>query len=224
MKTCSTCNIEKEDILFRKNRGQCIGCFKTHRAEYRSLNKDKIKDSRKIYYENNSDKVKANTNFYYHNNKDKVKDYLEKNKDMLNGKRRVRTKSRYKNDVNFKLRKLVSGSILQSLLSNQSYKIGSILQYLPYTIQELKEHLEKQFELWMTWDNISTYKKDTWDDTDQTTWTWQIDHIIPHSTFNYTSMEDQAFKECWALSNLRPYSAKQNWLDGINRTRHITVK
>jgi hypothetical protein len=27
-------------------------------------------------------------------------------------------------------------------------------------------------------------------------------------------MEDQAFLDCWALSNLRPYSAKQNIIDG----------
>jgi hypothetical protein len=50
-----------------------------------------------------------------------------------------------------------------------------------------------------------------------TTWTWNIDHIIPHSTFKYISMEDQSFKECWSLTNLRPYSAKQNILDKDNR-------
>lgn len=27
-------------------------------------------------------------------------------------------------------------------------------------------------------------------------------------------MEDEEFKKCWALSNLRPYSAKQNIIDG----------
>lgn len=27
-------------------------------------------------------------------------------------------------------------------------------------------------------------------------------------------MEDDNFKRCWALENLRPYSAKQNIIDG----------
>jgi hypothetical protein len=36
----------------------------------------------------------------------------------------------------------------------------------------------------------------------------------------YDKQHDELFKECWALENLRPYSSKQNWLDGINRTRH----
>jgi len=65
--------------------------------------------------------------------------------------------------------------------------------------------------------NWGIYSPDTWDDNDSTTWTWNIDHIIPHSTFKYISMEDQSFKECWSLTNLRPYSAKQNILDKDNR-------
>lgn len=59
-----------------------------------------------------------------------------------------------------------------------------------------------------------------WDEKDSSTWTWQIDHIKPQSLFDYKSMEDDEFNQCWALENLRPYSSKQNWLDGINRTRH----
>lgn len=31
-------------------------------------------------------------------------------------------------------------------------------------------------------------------------------------------MEDENFKKCWALSNLRPLSAKQNVLDGNRPT------
>jgi hypothetical protein len=76
----------------------------------------------------------------------------------------------------------------------------------------------------MNWENQGVYRKKAWKDDDATTWRWQIDHIVPHSTFLYTSMEDQSFRDCWKLDNLRPYSAKQNWLDGINRTRHPKVK
>lgn len=28
-------------------------------------------------------------------------------------------------------------------------------------------------------------------------------------------------KECWSLSNLRPYSSKQNHLDGCTKVRHV---
>jgi hypothetical protein len=33
-------------------------------------------------------------------------------------------------------------------------------------------------------------------------------------------MADDNFKKCWSLENLRPYSAKQNQLDGITKIRH----
>ena len=93
----------------------------------------------------------------------------------------------------------------------------SILKYLPYTIEDLKLYLESKFEWWMNWDNWGMYDVKTWDDNNSLTWTWNIDHIIPQSYFKYVSMEDEEFKRCWALENLRPYSAKQNILDGNRR-------
>ena len=69
----------------------------------------------------------------------------------------------------------------------------------------------------MNWENHGIYDSETWDDNDQSTWTWQIDHIIPHSKFNYHSMKDKEFLECWDLKNLRPLSSKQNIIDGNRR-------
>lgn len=51
------------------------------------------------------------------------------------------------------------------------------------------------------------------------TWTWQLDHIIPQNKFKYSSMQDIDFIRCWSLENLRPYSAKQNILDGAKGSR-----
>lgn len=104
---------------------------------------------------------------------------------------------------------------------SSSKNMNSIIQHLPYSLQELKQHIENLFEPWMTWSNHGKYNAKSWDDKDYTTWTWQLDHIVPHSTFQYNSMTCQKFKDCWAISNLRPLSAKQNILDGITRKRHI---
>ena len=119
------------------------------------------------------------------------------------------TRKRKKYDPVFKLRKRISGDVWKMLKTNNSSKNNSVIKYLPYTMQELKNHIEKQFEPWMTWNNWGPYRK-SWDDNDQSTWTWNIDHIIPHHIFRYTSMEDVSFQECWALSNLRPLSSKLN--------------
>lgn len=126
-----------------------------------------------------------------------------------------------KNDPSFKLNKLIAGSIRQAISSKgfkKDYKNKS--KFLPHTIEELKIHLENLFEPWMNWQNNGKYIVSEWNDDDQSTWMWQLDHIVPHSTFSYSSMEDQEFRDCWALSNLRPLSAKQNILDGTSRSRH----
>jgi len=113
-----------------------------------------------------------------------------------------------------KIRKTISNHIRKAIKRNGGKKSNSILNYLPYTINELLIHLESKFESWMSWDNWGVYNSNSWDDNDPSTWTWQIDHIIPHSKFCYSSMNSVEFTKCWALSNLRPLSAKQNIMDG----------
>jgi predicted transcriptional regulator len=124
------------------------------------------------------------------------------------------------------LRKAVSGAIHAYLKTEGlgGYNI-SAMAHLPYNVRDLKLHIENLFshtdnlkdgKVWMTWDNWGVYDPKTHDINP----TWQIDHIIPHSTFKYKSMEDQAFLDCWALSNLRPLDARINNDDGVRRTRH----
>lgn len=114
-----------------------------------------------------------------------------------------------------KIRSRLSVSIHKALKNNgSSKKRKSSWKCLPYTKEDLKIHLENLFETWMTWENWGKYDPKTWNDNDQSTWKWQLDHIIPHSFFHYTSMNEQSFLDCWALRNLRPYSAKQNIIDG----------
>ena len=132
-----------------------------------------------------------------------------------------RSKLLRKTDANFILRKSLSYFIWDGLKNNHSSKNGkSCLDFIEYTMQDLKINIESKFESWMSWKNYGAYKKSEWNDADQSTWKWQLDHIMPQSDLPYTSMEDDNFKKCWSLDNLRPYSAKQNNLDGTNKIRH----
>lgn len=140
------------------------------------------------------------------------KHYSIQNKAYLQCYRR-----KYESLPYIRLRKSVSHSIRQHLLKAGRRKSGSVFDFLPYTLQELKEHLERQFESWMNWGNNGVYDPKVWDDNDRSTWFWQIDHIIPHSSFSYSSLENSQFQECWALRNLRPLNAKQNNKDGARR-------
>jgi hypothetical protein len=128
-------------------------------------------------------------------------------------------------------RKRFSKSVHRALKEHGSLdKYLSIADYLLYTIEELMMHIEELFSapynlapdgsVWMTWNNWGVYSPKLWDDNDPSTWRWHLDHITPDSEFHYTSMTDQAFRDCWALSNLRPYSAKQNVIEGARKIRH----
>ena len=78
--------------------------------------------------------------------------------------------------------------------------------FVPYTLEELMAHLERQFLPGMTWGNRGE---------------WHIDHIVPQSAFSFTSAEDEDFRACWALCNLRPLWAKDNILKSAKRTHLI---
>jgi hypothetical protein len=64
-----------------------------------------------------------------------------------------------------------------------------------YTLSDLQDHLERQFQPGMTWENMGQ---------------WHIDHIIPISFFCYTAPQDVEFRMCWRLENLRPLWAIDN--------------
>jgi hypothetical protein len=212
MKKCSKCGVEKEDNCFEKQRAQCKMCRASYIIIRAPLETNKIAKRKTQAKYASSKKGKETDKKYQQSNKGK-------------NTRNLRQKTKRQNNSEIKLRDCMRGSINKSLKRNNSSKNNnSINDYLPYTIKELKKHIEDQFLLpnneWMNWNNHGTYNSKTWDELDPATWTWNIDHIIPHSDFYYTSMEDQEFKDCWALSNLRPLKSKQNILDGVSRVRH----
>lgn len=133
-------------------------------------------------------------------------------------------------DPSLKLRHNISVSVWTVLKGNNSSKFGkSIKEFLGqnYFIN-LKKHLALLFlrpgNEWMSWKNYSTYDIKTWDDNDNSTWTWNLDHICPQSLLPYQTMEDDNFKLAWDLENLRPYSAKLNISECNRRTEEEILK
>ena len=125
----------------------------------------------------------------------------------LSGDHKLYRQYLWKQDPSRKLRHRVSCTIRHVLNGRKS---GSCFDYLPYTPQQLKEHLENQFEPWMSWDNYGGLA-------DAGEKTWWIDHIKPQSQFSFNSMTDSEFQECWALNNLRPLEKISNIVKG-NKT------
>lgn len=75
----------------------------------------------------------------------------------------------------------------------------SAVRHLGCSVEELKAHLEKQFEPGMTWDN----------------WTvngWHIDHIKPLASFDLTDINE--LKLAVRFENLQPMWASKNQSKG----------
>ena len=103
-----------------------------------------------------------------------------------------------------KLRHYIGIAVKDALKKRNSSKNGqSVFKYLPYTSSELKVHLESLFEPWMSWENYGGCQTDPRK-------TWWIDHIIPQSRFNFKTLDDPLFLECWSLPNLRPLEKMAN--------------
>jgi len=94
----------------------------------------------------------------------------------------------------YKLRTNISRSIRGML--NGKQKSASCLTYLPYSLQQLREHIENKFDDKMSWENYGSY--------------WDLDHVYPHSKLPYDSMEHPNFQKCWALKNLQPLEKMEN--------------
>lgn len=183
------------------------------------------RDAANKYSAKNREKIRQYGKEYEKTNKTKIKDrkakYLLNNKEKLKKKRREKAKNKRKNCIEFKLKANVSRAVRHILSrTNGSKKGESLLKYVDWSVEELKKHLENQFENWMNWENWGKYDPKTWNDNDSNTWKWEIDHIKPQSTLKFASLNDDNFKECWNLENLRPLNAKQNFLDGIYKIRH----
>ena len=208
--------IAQYKILWAKRNKTYI---KNYKKTYYILNKKSIAKKQKEYYKSNKFKIKKRNCKYYNLHKCKIKIvrhvYYVKNKQSILVKNNQRKKIKLKNDIEFKLRKCISELVRNALKSSGNSKRGdSSIMHLNYSISQLREHLENQFESWMSWDNYGVYKINEWDDNDPSTWKWQIDHIIPQSKLKYSSIDDELFKRCWSLDNLRPLNAKKNLLKG----------
>jgi hypothetical protein len=93
----------------------------------------------------------------------------------------------------YKLIYKMRSQIYQALKTGKQGKLWT--RRLDYSLSDLQHHLEQQFTDGMTWGNMGK---------------WHLDHIVPVSRFNFNSIQDEDFKACWALLNLRPLWASEN--------------
>ena len=185
LKKCPICKIEKDLSLFYKNcelrDGRQSICTKCQSNRLKEKNKDPL--IREQYKQYNKQR--------YAKNKEYVIAYQKQyNKEHPEIGRKYSANYRQKN----RLRVNLSTTLANSLKSQNCKKQGSCMKYFNFTIEQLKTHLESQYDENMNWDNYVPY--------------WHIDHIIPQSVYDFSDMAE--IHKCWNLQNLRPLEASEN--------------
>jgi len=172
-KKCSDCKNILPITEFNKNRS----------------NKDSLqKICRKC--QNNREKIYKKTE----NGKKRNKKYANSEKGKITRKKSLKKYRKTEKYRKNSLYRNISNIIRYSL--KESKKDGSWTNFVDFTLDELKEHIESQFKNGMSWKNYGTK--------------WHIDHIRPIASFNITDCKCEDFKKCWSLDNLQPLLAKEN--------------
>lgn len=172
------------------------------RAHY-AANKERLNSCCRSYYWANVEAQRASGRERHHRNRDlrlhQMREYRDANRDDLLEKQRVRGRDgfsrRYGVDLQFTLKHRLR-SLLRVSLSN-GRKGRRMREILGYGVDELRQHLERQFTKGMNWEEFMAGRI-------------HIDHIVPVSAFAITSDLCGEFKACWSLSNLRPMWAREN--------------
>lgn len=161
----------KEKILERKK-------------EYYSENQEEILSYKKVYRQENDKKIKKYLSKYREEHRDEMREYIRNNSD-----KNSQAQARYReNNPHIIAWRSVLYSTLERLGTS---KQGHTVDMLGYSALQLKEHIEKQFEPGMTWENHGD---------------WHIDHIRPVTNFNM----NEDVKVVCALENLQPLWAFDN--------------
>tara|TARA_A100001391_G_C5011524_1_gene263375 strand:- start:96 stop:947 length:852 start_codon:yes stop_codon:yes gene_type:complete len=196
---------EGGNILAKKRYNKIMNdplLHKEHKAKRRLLQKKRMKKIYKdpILHEQYKEKIRIQQR----------KRHL-KNKDEINLKQRIWRRTKMKPSTKEKILKNQREWDRKQKATNPAYKIkyniksrlGLLLKkqkitkrertvdYIGCSFEEFKNHLEKQFQPGMSWENRTE---------------WHIDHIIPVNYFvkNFDFSDINVQKKCWHYTNLRP--------------------
>jgi hypothetical protein len=229
MKICSHCLKEQDisEFLWRKHKSCyeafCQSCRKKATKAYRERrsehlkekakeweqnNKELIKETKRLYRKNNPDKIKAQnlkwrdwrkvySKTYYEENKEDYARRYQDNFDKIKEGKKLRRQVRKDTDANYRLRLFLGSHAKKVKISSAS---DSVNEYLGCSIPFLREHIERQFDPNMSWENYGTY--------------WHIDHILCLSSFSFINDDgtknEENIKIACNWRNLRPLEKHEN--------------
>jgi len=226
-KVCSACKVNILIEGFYKDRGakdgrarRCIVCQKAHLRTYRAVNSSKIVAQKKTWYARNAEKQRARVKRWAEDNPDRLalrkaalyqKDLMASRErgriraaawraaDIDHAKSVVRRNSmawreEHKFEARYQLENRVRRSMHRSL---KGTGIKGALRHLDYSLDELRTRLFLTIPVGYTWGDFLAGEL-------------HVDHIRPIASFNYVSVEDSEFRDCWSLLNLQLLTGQDN--------------
>ena len=175
MKKCGKCLEIKELDDFSKNKNtkdKKTAHCRKCIKEYDQLNREK----QLLYHKNKRI-----------NNLEEFKKYDKKYKSKNKQKQNEYNKKRWETNPQHKLRKTLRGRFWKAI-KNDGIKFTSSINLIGCSIKFYKKYLESLFEKEMSWENHGKI--------------WEIDHIIPCSSFDLTNLEEQ--QKCFNYKNTQP--------------------
>ena len=159
--------------------------------EYRDKNKEILSENKKLYYKENRD------SFLQYQ-----KEYRDNNTESIRVRKNEYQRKKRNEDPLFKLRGNISSLIRYGINNNGFTKINTTQNILGCTFEEFKNHIELQWEDWMSWDNYGNPRDGIFEKNK----TWDIDHIKPIST----ALNENELIKLNHYSNLQPLCSYNN--------------
>jgi hypothetical protein len=167
-KVCKKCQVEKCIDEFSVRRASCKPCERErHRIWHAANYEEKLKDKKALYKKTNKNAINA---------------YMRK---------------KYADDPNFRMKAKLRVNMRRVMLCMRLHDIDPSARVytdlLGCTLDEFREHIEKQFIEGMTWQNEGM---------------WEYDHIRPLASFDLSDPEQ--VRESSHYTNFQPLWASDN--------------
>jgi hypothetical protein len=184
---------------------------KEYKREYYRINRERFRLDQKIRRANNAEAHRQSVRDWRKKNPDRWRaqgrKYSAKHRDRLRVEGRI--KSRLKRQQNPEYFKGILKAYRERNRTNVSYQLLRILrnrfrnalrgklkaektsELIGCSIENLRIHLESQFESGMSWDNHGNGDGE-----------WNVDHVVPCALFDMSSPDHQ--RRCFHFSNLQP--------------------
>jgi hypothetical protein len=173
-------NAKQKAIINQRHYNNNKELFAARSKKYRDTNSLQLKEKSRNYYQRNKETIKKRANGYYHSNKE-----------IIIAKQSLYCKIRRQTEPLFKLTNNLRRRLIHALNKKRWHKNSKFNEYIGCNLNELKNHLETQFQEGMNWQNQGK---------------WHIDHVIPLSSAN---TEEELYKLCH-YTNLQPLWAVEN--------------